>query len=101
MLKQWPENEKQIVPFEDLISPVVDAVFNVYELKRKHEDGIPYDGYNIGKTSLAGSHDPQVLLEKDGLEYWAERGLTPMHLLLTVAFQLGMEQGIRLNKGGK
>jgi hypothetical protein len=97
-MKEWPDNPSKWVYAEDLIEPVVEAIRFAYDLKRKNEDkDIPYEGYNIGRRDLATCLPVDEHLSAKNLKYSEEdQGRDPLQEIVLVAFQLGVEQGRRI-----
>ena len=98
-LKEWPLKKDDTVAFEDLVEPVVQSIGHAYTLKRRNAwENIPYNGYNIGWDALVSCPDPIVQLDVDKIERSIEQGRSPMHVLVGIAVQLGIEQGVRIEK---
>lgn len=98
-MKKWPKDKTVSLSAGDLISPVLKVVEAGYNLERKEPTrSIPYDGYNIGAHELACCFSPKEAFSKSGLEYNEERDRSLLEVALYVAFQLGIEQGRRLNQ---
>ena len=98
-MKKWPKDKTVSLNAEDLIKPVLRVVEAGYKLERKEPiRSIPYDGYNIGSRSLACCLSPKEAFSKSGLEYSEERNRSLLEVALYIAFQLGIEQGRRLNE---
>lgn len=98
LMKNWPSDETLGVPFEDLIFPVKKIVLEGYRMERLPIKQFTYTGYNIG--------EPERLYYPSPVERFTTRWLTNdekfkrtlLDNALQVAFQLGMEQGRRLDK---
>lgn len=92
-MKDWPE--EGMVDIEDLLSPLQDLIRRNVDWKMKEDNSVigEYDGYKTG--SAAATFDPVWNLSKEGLEYNEERGRDFFDVVMTVAFQLGFEQGKR------
>ncbi len=97
MIKQWPKDNTEVLSFTDLIDPVRKALEIAYAFKRKKIKSIPYDGYNT-PTLLAGFGPPDERLTEEGLAYDEERDRDALDTLLNISFNLGMEQGIRMQR---
>jgi hypothetical protein len=107
-LKQWPESGT--VYYEDLMDPLLKIFRANYT--RRHRDTehlehcgerrrwkkyrkVVYNGYNIGKSDLAGIPNPAENLNPAGLRYHEMQGRELYHVLFNIAFLLGIEQGRR------
>lgn len=98
-MKKWPKDKTVSLPAGDLITPVLKVIEAGYKLERKEPiRSIPYNGYNIGSHELACCFSPKEAFSKSGLEYNEERNRSLLEVALYVAFQLGIEQGRRLNE---
>lgn len=99
MTKEFPDDPAKIVSFEDLLNPVCEAALRLYpSLTKKavHElamQGTTYNGFCIHSHT---SFSPEENLTAEGLEYADEHGRPPYVMLLTIAAQLGVEQGKRI-----
>lgn len=83
-LKQWPTDGSP-VRFDDLLTPCRNALW-------KGE----YQGYDIGERDKACCLSPDETLSPEGLDRARERGQDRAAVVLSVAIQLGIEQGRRL-----
>ena len=92
-MKSWPDNN-ELVWVEDLLDPVRRA----FDLGRPLVEG-EYDGYNIGPAELACALNPEQRLGVEGEEGSPSKDRLDRALL--VAFQLGIEQGRRLERRGR
>ena len=98
-LTEWPEDKTDTVRFEDLVEPVVQSIGHAYTIKRRNAwEDIPYNGYNIGWETLVCCPDPLVQLNTENIELSRDQGNSPMHVLVGIAVQLGIEQGIRIER---
>ena len=99
MMKNWPKDKTVSLSAEELVTPVLKVIEAGYKLERKEPIcSIPYNGYNIGSCELACCLSPKEAFSKKGLEYNDERDRSLLEVALYVAFQLGIEQGRRLNE---
>jgi hypothetical protein len=83
-LKQWP-NDGAPVKFSDIIDPLRKVL-------RRGE----YTGLDIGESLKAGCLSPDEALDPDTME---ENGRDRATVILTIAIQLGIEQGQRMKTG--
>lgn len=97
-MKEWPENPKQPANFDDLIAPVIDAIKQSHTIKRKSRiNKIDWNGHDIGEWSKAQNLSPDVSLGGDWIE--TKKGeYTLLELIICVAVQTGIEQGVRICK---
>ena len=99
-MKEWPRDPKETVPIEDLLTPVAWAMRFLYRLQRKNtKKDVPYSGFITGPATLVCCPTPREMLTVDGLQHAREQGRTPLDEVLTIAFQLGFEQGVRWQRG--
>ena len=115
---EWPDNN-ECAPFEKIAEPIVEALadaigngmVSTVGVKRRAAWGsafgfrsstslihtIDYNGYNIGKSERATCTQPHDLLTVKNLRReWSDQGRTPAEILVTLAVQLGIEQGRRI-----
>ena len=99
-MKEWPKDTTKTAYFEDLADPIVKALKFVIRNKgvRIADDVvIPYKGYNIGKDDLACCFDPVEKLSTERRNYDRDnQGRDIYDLLVSLAIQLGIEQGRRI-----
>jgi len=95
-MKQWPEDKTATLYYEDLVTPVRKAFLKAYKLVSRRKKNVPYEGYNFGGFSLAGSPPPDEHLQEEMIKYHRERGRDILDIILMIAFNLGIEQGRRL-----
>lgn len=96
-MKEWPE-DGSTVRFEDLSDPLRKLVDHFYELKCLPKKEVPYNGYdcyNLGDKELVGCWSVMDTLSIEGICYHEERGRDPMKVILSLAVQVGIEQGRR------
>lgn len=96
MSKQWPANKKTI-DIESATQPIIECIQDFYHIEEKEiKKSVRYKGYLRPKNMAhVVPEDPNRDLNNEGLAYHKERGRTPLEILITLAFQLGMEQGRR------
>ena len=93
--KEWPKGVESI-KHEDTIPPFVGLIKSMYDLKEK-ETPPEYDGLSIGPSQRATVQTVDDTLSKANLHRWREVGAdAKLHLALTLAFQMGLEHGRRL-----
>ncbi|HUC87613.1 MAG TPA: hypothetical protein VMR95_00500 [Candidatus Binatia bacterium] len=96
--KEWPEGN-ETVAHQDLVMPLRIALEYLYELRPRIDTGdVPYDGYNIGKRERAQSFSPSERLTTEQLDESEDNDSDrdPATEIISLAVQLGMEQGRRL-----
>ena len=115
---EWPDNN-ECAPFEKIADPIVqalaDAIGNgmvsTVGVKRRAAWGsafgfrastslihsIDYNGYNVGQSERATCSEPHDRLTVKNLRReWSDQGRTPVEVLVSLAIQLGIEQGRRI-----
>jgi len=99
-MKRWPKDEKEYVPFEELITPLIKAMHHCYNLERIHKDvDFEYDGYELSFREGAVCPQPDEALTAETLKWQEEdQGREAIETILQIAFQLGVEQGRRLGR---
>ncbi len=97
---QWPKDEAAYVLFSDLVDPLRHVVNFAYVLQRQNEGvDIPWVGYDIGNREKATCITPDELFTVDCMKFQDEdQGRDVMDLVLTLAVQLGIEQGRRVER---
>ena len=96
-MADWPEDDK-IAQFPDLCDPVVDLVRQAYSLKRKPaiKKGLDWKGPSLPKSMRATCFEFQEKLNAENLRYDdEEQGRDPITIIISIAIQLGIEQGRR------
>lgn len=98
MSKQWPKSGT--LPFDDLSDAVLKAINELYTLKRKTPKDIKWTGPPLEESILTSvCIQPENVLTIDMLEYEEnDQGRKPIEVLIGIAIQLGIEQGIRIQK---
>jgi hypothetical protein len=95
-MKEWPDND-EVVNFEELTGPVVQAIQEAYKLiPLDVSHGIEWTGLNIGKKLLAHSFSPEEALSAT---YLPHGDRSPLEVIVGIAVQLGIEQGRRMAAG--
>jgi hypothetical protein len=100
-MKDWPEDETKTIAMEDAIEPICKAVRSGYTLRRNNLKSIPYDGYNVGVQALLCGRDPTYTLSEEGLAYHKNNGRDLLNVLMSIAFQIGFENGQRFERKDK
>jgi len=97
-MKQWPENGST-VDFDKLIDPIKDILLLAIKKGDKiYKENIKYDGYTNGNYEQATYPAPDKALSKEHLNYEkTEQNRDVYDILLTIVFQLGIEQGRRMS----
>ena len=98
-MKEWPK-DGTCVMFSDLAGPLRKVLRFGYILKRKNGNkDIPWDGYNIGKKELSTCLNPEEALTAESLAFAKEdQGCDLLDAIITIAIQLGIEQGRRMER---
>lgn len=93
-MKKWGENN-ELADFAELSDSIKEAILFAYEIKRKNKDkSIPWEGYDVGQSINFPS--PDETFDFANLK-WAEEehGRDALDEIITLAIQLGIEQGRR------
>ena len=107
MTRKWPHHIEP-ADFEfDILNPVVKWIIDYYELHsneihdpRNHKDIPEWDGLPLGFHDRAVAVEPNDCLAREGLEWsYDDQGRTPLEAIISIAIQLGIEQGRRLHAG--
>lgn len=95
--KEWPENSK-VVRFSDITDPVKEALQVAMDKgDAVYEDGIEWTGLMQGKFTAAVALAPTVALHAQNLTYSnEEQGRDVYNEIISIAVQLGIEQGRRM-----
>lgn len=100
-MKEWP-SDNEPVHFEDLVAPLAIAMRHAYNLERKELCDIPYNGYDIGSRDLACCLSIPARLKAEQLRYaHEEQGRDALTEILSMAVQLGIEQGRRVDNNAR
>ena len=97
-MKKWSNQKDETAIFSDLADPILKAIRFAYKLKRKNiDEDIKWKGYDIGENDKVTCFSPDEKFKVKSLA-WAleEHGMDALHEIITVAIQLGIEQGRRL-----
>lgn len=99
-MKEWPDNDKPAY-FEDITAPIIKALKYAYRLQRKNKgNDIPYNGFEIGKDSLATCLNAKYQLSAESLAYaMDDQGRNALEEIIGLAVRLGIEQGRRITMG--
>lgn len=94
--KPWPTGN-QTLYVGDLLDPLEKTLQEAIALGDKvYEEGLSYDGFDIGKTALVTCFSPSENLSAEHLISNRDgQGRDVFNQILTLAFQLGFEQGRR------
>jgi len=100
-MKKWPENNKPAASFESIVAPLKAAIKFAYKMSRQNiNKNIPYKGFDIGQSQLAGCFHANESLSAKQLQFVLEdQGRDALDEILGLAVQLGIEQGRRISKG--
>lgn len=99
-MKKWPEDNKP-AGFDDLVLPVVQTVKAAYWYEKKPlKFGLTYNGLPLTSCEiLATSLTISEKLSAENMKYdEEEQGREPLEVLIGIAVQLGIEQGLRISK---
>ena len=96
--KAWPDDEKETVPFSELVKGVRLALTAAYKLTTRPIKSVPYRGYDIGDGTKISCSVPAERLSEEGLKREKEYGRDVLQVLLETAVQLGIEQGRRIKR---
>ena len=100
-MKEWP-SDGDAVRLADLVNPLRVVADHLYKLKRLPLVDVPYNGFTIGAEELVGSFSPEQRLAATSLQYEdEEQRRDAMRVLLSIAVQLGIEQGRRLEHNSR
>ena len=95
-MKSWPE-EGGTVRFSDIADPLRDAIDQIYELRRKPPCDVEWTGYGFPGDDRC--EQPEVRLTARSLDYDEhEQCRDPMRVIIGLAVQLGIEQGVRAER---
>jgi hypothetical protein len=98
LMKEWPSDENCGVPADDIIFPLKKIVYEGYKFERKPVVQFTYTGYNIGKAERLYHPTPDERFSSRWLQNESKFKRTLLDNILFTAFQLGVEQGRRLDK---
>lgn len=98
---KWDKEKSKTARFSDLADPIIKAIKFAYKLERKNEDkDIKWTGYDIGERDKATCCSPNERLTRESLAFALEdQGSDALTEIITVAIQLGIEQGRRICRG--
>lgn len=98
MSKPWPTDGSP-VGFTSIIEPLRDAIKQLYTLERRPFKDVDYKGLEMGQHAKAICFSPCDALTVENLQYAEEdQGRDPMTEVLSIAIQLGIEQGRRIER---
>lgn len=97
-MKNWSDDENQLVSYDDLLSPLKRIMHNGYRLERLPITHFMYSGYNIGSNEQLYFPTPEERFSSRWIENDAKFKRSLLDNVLITAFQLGMEQGRRLDR---
>lgn len=95
-MRAWP-SDGSTVDFGDLVEPLRTALGFCYSLTRKNAtEDVPYDGYDIGDSIKHVCFSADERLTAFQMSYdETEQGRDAAEVILSLAVQLGYEQGRR------
>ena len=96
---KWPEDGSPAY-CGYMIEEIYKAIKFAYNLRRKNKGkDIPYEGFEIGEEEQVGSYCMNEKLSAQNLEWQLEdQGRDAMEVILEGLFQLGVEQGRRMER---
>lgn len=98
----WPV-DKGPLPFESLADPIISAIRQAYATERKDQRrSIRWTGPNIGEDERACAPQPKEALSAKNLVFGEDyREREPLETIVTLAIQLGIEQGRRIARSSE
>ncbi len=94
----WPETGG-LHHSEDVVRPLLDVLDTLYTLERTGRPGAKYEGPGFPEVSVSAvCPHPADQLSEEGLGRHGEQGRTAAEVILTIAFQLGICQGMRMER---
>jgi len=97
LMREWPHEGNRTVLCDELIEPLKKIVFEGYKLERLPLKQFTYTGYNIGKSDRLYYPTPDERFSSRWLENEQKFKRTLLDNVLMTVFQLGVEQGRRLD----
>ena len=95
-MREWPKDDKP-ADFEDIINPLVDSVKFAYRITRRNVDkDIPYQGYDIGRDCAHVALGAEALTADNLRDRDENQGRSALTEIISIAVQLGIEQGRRI-----
>lgn len=92
---EWPRDTNKCVNFEQLVDPLIESARHLLKVEWDGKD-VPYEGYPLGQ---AGSFDPDERLKAEQIRYDdEEQGRDPLNVMISLAVQVGIEQGRRIDR---
>jgi len=97
VMKDWPSDDCMGVQCDSLIFPLKKIIHEGYRLERLPTKQFTYTGYNIGKEERRFFPTPEERFAARWLDNETKHKRTLMDNVLMTVFQLGIEQGRRLD----
>ncbi|MCP4394505.1 MAG: hypothetical protein GY804_09610 [Alphaproteobacteria bacterium] len=99
-MKKWNKKNNKTATFSELANPIANAIRFAYNLERKNIDkDIKWTGYDIGEKEKTTCFSPDEKFTAESLAFALEdQGREALEEIITVAIQLGIEQGRRIHK---
>lgn len=99
-MKTWPKDKCEVASFDDLCDPIVKAIRFVYKIERINDGkDVPWSGLPLEGHLLGGCIDAEEKLNASNLKYSEEdQGRDPLREIVALAVQLGICQGIRIQR---
>lgn len=93
---EWPK-DRSPMDFEDLVSPIVSALLETHDIRRNGESDVDWFGPDLGAPEKAICLSPVERLTKANLDSEFEsQGRGALEIIVSIAIQLGIEQGRRI-----
>lgn len=96
-MKEWSSDDCVGVQYDSLIFPLKKIIHEGYRLERLPTKQFVYTGYNIGKEERRYFPTPEERFAARWLDNEAKHKRTLIDNVLITVFQLGIEQGRRLD----
>jgi hypothetical protein len=100
LMKDWPSDSVG-VGYDSLIFPLKKIIHEGYRLERLPTKQFTYTGFNIGKEDQIYYPTPEERFTTRWLENEAKFKRTLMDNVLITVFQLGVEQGRRIDSSNR
>lgn len=97
-MRDWPTDPNCGVRYEEIIFPLKKIMFEGYRLERLPLKQFSYTGYNIGRDDRLYCPTPEERFSSRWLENEQKFKRTLFDNIILTAFQLGVEQGRRLDQ---
>ena len=92
----WPEAATEAADFDALVKPIVSLIKQGYRVVRRPSRKLRYRGLQLGRRELVVCSPLEQTLAPSTLSYHKRNGRSLLTMAVTIAVQLGIEQGRRL-----